>query len=252
MQLKLARANDGEPEIFHSIQGEGRNTGRSRTFVRLSGCNLHCVWCDTAYTWNWEGTPFPHRRDVGNRPYKFKPAHEMRRVGVEEACQLALRWPTEGFVITGGEPLMQAQAVTALVLALKREAPNSFVEIETNGTIVPGPNLASAVDLFTVSPKLAHSGNGDAAIRPDAIRAIAGLTSSIFKFVVSDRSDVEVVVQFADEFGLSPERVYIMPEGTESAQLIERGRAIIDDVLRSGFNYTDRLHIHFWGSKRGV
>ena len=77
--LKLARNDQGEPEIFRSIQGEGPAIGRPRTFVRLSSCNLHCVWCDTAYTWNWAGTPFAHQNNT-----KFELGAEMIKLSVAD------------------------------------------------------------------------------------------------------------------------------------------------------------------------
>jgi 7-carboxy-7-deazaguanine synthase len=253
MQLKLARNDAGEPEVFRSLQGEGRNSGRVRTFVRLSGCNLHCVWCDTAYTWNWNGSGFPHVRDQPGRPHKFDPAAEMIRLTVEQAHVLVQALPSEGIVITGGEPLMQTEAVAALIDAIKADAPGRLVEIETNGSIAPSAALAARVDLFMVSPKLAHSGNDPAvALNRVSLRAFAQLDSAVFKFVARDLGDIDAIVAVAAELGLAPVRVTVMPEGTDSRTLLERGRALADAVLARGFNYSDRLHIHLFGEKRGV
>ncbi|MGD2134432.1 MAG: 7-carboxy-7-deazaguanine synthase QueE, partial [Maricaulaceae bacterium] len=154
MNLKLARDETGAPEIFRSIQGEGRNAGRIRTFVRFAGCNLHCVWCDTAYTWNWLGTDFPHERDRPDAPYKFNIDEEIATLSVEEVCAVVRDLPAEGVVITGGEPLMQRRGLEALAQALKADDPARLIEIETNGSIAPSEALAAQVDLFMVSPKL--------------------------------------------------------------------------------------------------
>ena len=55
MALILATDDEGGPEIFASVQGEGPSMGMPVAFMRLSRCNLACVWCDTAYTWHFEG-----------------------------------------------------------------------------------------------------------------------------------------------------------------------------------------------------
>ncbi|MGE0740644.1 MAG: 7-carboxy-7-deazaguanine synthase QueE [Hyphomonadaceae bacterium] len=253
MQLKIARTEDGEPEIFRSIQGEGVAAGRARTFIRLSGCNLHCVWCDTAYTWNWRDTPFTHERDTRAAPHKFDPAREMIKLAPEEAAALILEAPNEGLVITGGEPLMQMQGVIALIDALKPSAPHMLFEIETNGTIAPKPALAERVDLFMVSPKLAHSGNAAGlALKADALQAFAALDTAAFKFVARSEADIDTIALLANDLELGNERVWVMPEGTESAPLNERGRRLVGAIAAHGFNYADRLHIHLFGQKRGV
>ena len=253
MMLRLALNDDGAPEVFRSLQGEGRNIGRVRTFVRLSGCNLHCVWCDTAYTWNWEGSSFPHERDRPGAPHKFDPAAEMAKAPVEDVCALIAALPAEGVVITGGEPLMQADAVLALIQRLKAHDPLLQAEIETNGTIAPGDALAAAADLFMVSPKLAHSGNEPAvALKPDVLRAFAALPHAYFKFVARDGEDVEEAATLARSLGVPPRRVYIMPEGTTADVLKARAPALGAATLVHGFNYTDRLHIHLFGQARGV
>lgn len=248
MELRLACTRQGEAEIFDSIQGEGRNIGRRRTFVRLSGCNLHCVWCDTAYTWNWRGSSFAHRDAV-----KFDPAAEMMKLDVADVAARVLASGTEGVVITGGEPLMQQSAVAELARAIKAQSPGRLIEIETNGSIAPSADLAGLVDLFMVSPKLAHSDNEAAlALKPAALRAFADLPTAAFKFVVRNADDVAEAVDIANEYGVAPARVYIMPEGVTAADLDAHSRAVIDAALAHGFTYSDRLHIRLWGQKRGI
>lgn len=246
--IKLARNDEGEPEIFRSIQGEGPTIGRPRTFVRLSGCNLHCVWCDTAYTWNWVGTPFAHQNNT-----KFNLSAEMITLGVADVAARIRALPSEGVVITGGEPLLQTRAVVELIDALRDDGNGAIVDIETNGSIVPSEELVDRIDYFVVSPKLAHSGNDEAiALKPEALRRFAGMLSASLKFVAKDASDVEAVAALAREYGFPPQRIYIMPEGTTSEALLARGPKLIEAVIAHGFNYSDRLHIHLFGQKRGV
>ncbi len=244
--LKLARDDSGEPEIFRSIQGEGRAIGRPRTFLRLSGCNLHCVWCDTAYTWNWEGTPFAHERAA-----KFHPAAEMIKLSVAEAADLIRALPSEGVVITGGEPLLQADALIEFIDALRQATP--LIEIETNGSIAPPDALTQRVDLFMVSPKLAHSANDAAvALNDHALSRFAQLDTAFFKFVAKCASDVGEASAIAARFGVPAERVYIMPEGTTSETIRARAAELTAAAESHGFHYSDRLHIHLFGQKRGI
>ncbi|MES1198540.1 MAG: 7-carboxy-7-deazaguanine synthase QueE [Pseudomonadota bacterium] len=247
MELKLARNSEGGPEIFRSLQGEGPKAGRVRTFVRLSGCNLHCVWCDTAYTWNWKGSAFAHERAE-----KFDPRREMVKLSAEEAAARIAELQSEALVITGGEPLLQEDALLALLDALEAKYVDMPVEFETNGTIAPSPALAERSSLFVVSPKLAHSGNAAGlALKDEALRAFVGLPA-VFKFVARDVSDVAQIAAIAELFDIAPERVYVMPEGTDSATLRERGRGLAAAILQHDFNFSDRLHIHLFGAARGV
>ena len=253
MQLHLARDDNGAPEIFRSVQGEGRNCGRLRTFIRLSGCNLHCVWCDTAYTWNWKGTGFAHERDTEKLLHKFELTTEVVRLSVDEICSLVRKAPSEGVVITGGEPLMQRVALVALIDALQRDSTPLQIEIETNGSIAPPDELAERVDLFMVSPKLGHSGNDPSvALKPEVLRRFAELESASFKFVARTRGDIETVAQLTNTFGIAAGRIYIMPEGTDAVALTTRSRDLVSTIIDHGFNYSPRLHIDLFGDTRGT
>ena len=255
--LRLANASPGAddpaPEIFRSLQGEGRSAGAVRTFIRLSGCNLHCVWCDTAYTWNWIGSPHAHVRDAPGRPHQFDPRREIAALPVSQVAAQALALQAPGYVITGGEPLVQERGVLALIERIKTAQPGAWVEIETNGALAPDPALLAAVNQFNVSPKLAHSGNATAtAINADALAAYAPHPGAFLKIVARtprDLDDADAVVAAA---GFSPERVDIMPEGTDSETLRRRARALAEPCLARGYGLSDRLHVHLFGARRGV
>lgn len=253
MHLNVARDDDGEPEIFRSIQGEGRSCGRLRTFIRLSGCNLHCVWCDTAYTWNWRGSAFRHERDAPGAPHKFDQSKETAQLTIADAAAAVSALPAEGVVITGGEPLMQRAALPAFIDAIRANAPETLIEIETNGTIAPPAALAERVDLFMVSPKLAHSGNDrEVALRAEALSAYAALASAQFKFVARTDADIAAVATLAERFGIAAARIFIMPEGVDAATLDARSQALIAPIIRAGFHYSPRLHVALFGQKRAT
>ena len=150
MPLVLATQAPGEPEIFASVQGEGPSAGMPCTFLRLSRCNLACVWCDTAYTWHFAGDERPHRDGV-----EFDRTANQLTLGEEEVAARITALGQKRLVITGGEPLLQAPALARLLGHL----PDVTVEIETNGTTRAPAALDIRIDQFNVSPKLAHSGN---------------------------------------------------------------------------------------------
>ncbi|MGQ0590443.1 MAG: 7-carboxy-7-deazaguanine synthase QueE [Sphingosinicella sp.] len=251
--LRLAVTEPGTPEIFRSIQGEGRSAGEVRTFVRLSGCNLHCTWCDTPYTWNWHGTKWPHEKDRPGAPHKFDPDAETIEMSVEEVAEAVEALPAPGVVLTGGEPLIQEAALAALIARLKRDNPALLIEVETNGTIAPSAALGEAVDLFMVSPKLAHAGDRPAlALRPAPLAAFAALDSTWFKFVVREPGDLDEIAALAERFGIPCERIMVMPEGTDGATLRTRESLLRGPAEAAGYAWSDRLHIHLYGDTRGT
>jgi 7-carboxy-7-deazaguanine synthase len=252
-KLAVACKSPGTAEIFLSVQGEGRNSGQLRTFLRLSGCNLQCIWCDTPYTWNWEGTKWPHIDDMEGNARKYSRAKEMVSLTVEQLAARMCQSPAQGIVITGGEPLVQMRSVTALARRIKRQRPALAIEIETNGTIAPSPDLIELVDLFMVSPKLEHAKNRrDSALRSSALMVFASLSNATFKIVAETDADVRRVADLARRFAIPHSRIYIMPLGTRSDEVIRTGAALIDSVISLGFNYSDRLHIHLFGDRRGT
>ena len=90
------------------------------------------------------------------------------------------------------------------------------------------------------------------AIRPDALQALVALDTAAFKFVARTPQDVREAAGFAERFGIAPSRVYIMPEGTDSATVTRVGATLVDAIIAVGFNYSDRLHIHLFGDKRAT
>ena len=244
MPLVLATQAPGEPEIFASVQGEGPSAGMPCTFLRLSRCNLACVWCDTAYTWHFAGDERPHRDGV-----EFDRKANQLTLDEEEVAARVAALGQKRLVITGGEPLLQAPALARLLELL----PDVTVEIETNGTTKASPALDIRIDQFNVSPKLAHSGNpADLALLPERLDAYATDPRAFFKFVIAEPSDVDEVLALHERYRFRPGHVFLMPEGTDSETLRTREKWLADLCLKHGFRMSDRLHIHLFGDTRGT
>ncbi|ANY19924.1 7-carboxy-7-deazaguanine synthase [Tsuneonella dongtanensis] len=244
MNLVLATDDTGGPEIFASLQGEGPSAGKPCSFIRLSRCNLACVWCDTAYTWRFAGDNRPHRDGVA---YDRK-ANQVS-LSPLEAARAIDRLAPRRLVITGGEPLLQAAALAEMALLL----PDHAIEVETNGTVEPSAKFDAFVEQYTVSPKLAHSGNpADLALPPERLAAWAADTRAWFKFVIAAPEDVAEVRALCDVHHIPAYRVFLMPEGTDSATLRAREQWLAPLCVEHGYRLSDRLHIHLYGDTRGT
>ena len=224
-------------EIFYSIQGEGRLLGVPSVFVRTSGCNLRCRWCDTPYT-SWQ--PDGHTLSV-------------KKILVEVA-----RYPTRHVVITGGEPLL-APDIDELTVQLKRRG--AHITVETAATIYK-PLVG---DLISMSPKLANStpwqrSKGEFAAMHEKRRLnyqvmqrfIDGYDYQL-KFVVDRKKDLAEVRSVVEQLrNVDAARVMLMAQGIKQSELDRKARWIVESCKMYGFSYTPRLHIQLFGNRRGT
>ena len=226
--------------MFDSVQGEGLLAGVPSVFVRTSGCNLRCRWCDTPYA-------------------SSEPEGEQQTV--EEIVARVREYPARHVVLTGGEPML-AKGIEDLAGRLKEAG--YHITIETAGTIEPD---GVACDLASLSPKLADStpdaeqfGEGwskrheESRIQQEVLNAWAVAYSCQFKFVVSDSGDLEEIEKILEGVAPRPEpgRVLLMPEGTNSATLQERSQIVAELCKETGYRFCPRLHIDLYGDTKGT
>lgn len=250
--MKLAKLDDG-PEIFHTLQGEGTSAGCPAVFIRASRCNLHCVWCDTDHTWNFEGTPWPHQKDALPAYRKHHKAGTTFELPPAEAARIICSFQCPRVVITGGEPLLQETGFLEMIHHIRKEMPGSFIEVETNGTRIPSPAFHDAVNQFNVSPKLSNSGVPEALrIVPDALKFFAASPKAWFKFVVASTADLTEIRTLLGTLPIVRDRILLMPEGRTAADLNRSAPAVAEICRTLGLRFADRLHIRLWGDKRGV
>ncbi len=250
--MKIAKLS-GNAEIFHTIQGEGKSSGLPCIFLRLSLCNLHCRWCDTDYTWNWEGTPFSHERDSEPGYQKYSKDEQILEAGPDFIIDEIRKFPCSNLVITGGEPLMQQKELAPVLELLRSETDIQHIEIETNGTIIPLKELDQFTDQYNVSPKLRNSGNPDKIrIRPEVIQWFAHSRKSNFKFVIANAADLEEVQSLAADMEIPAGKIILMPLGTSVKMLDEREAWLTEICKNEGYRFSDRMHIRLFGNKRGV
>ena len=225
-------------ELFHSIQGEGKLAGVSSVFVRASGCNLRCVWCDTPYaSWDPEG----------------------ENVAVDEIARRVEAFATKHVVITGGEPMIMPD-IAPLCEALK--SAGHHITIETAATVYKPVRL----DLASLSPKLSNStpwqrkggrfaeAHERQRINVPVIQQFIGASPDFqLKFVVAGETDlVEIDALLKQLGGWSPGEVLLMPEGIDAATLQSRAGWIAEVCKRTGFRYCPRLHVELYGNTRGT
>ncbi|MFZ9920751.1 MAG: 7-carboxy-7-deazaguanine synthase QueE [Terrimicrobiaceae bacterium] len=227
-------------EIFYSVQGEGELTGVPSVFIRTSGCNLRCRWCDTPYaSWNPEGT----------------------EMSVAQILAEVEKHPAAHVVLTGGEPMV-ARGIHELAAALR--ALGKHITIETAGTVTPG---GIACDLASISPKLADSTPAPGSIepawierheksrcRPEILREWLTAYPFQLKFVVSSEADLPEIHALLAATGhpVSPSKILLMPEGTDPATIDSRCDMLVGLCLRHGHRLCDRLHIRLFGNTRGT
>lgn len=235
--MLLSQLPGKTPEIFSTVQGEGPSIGEPAVFVRLSGCNLKCGFCDTPYTWDWT---------------RYEQKAESLELDVEEIATrvLAMRAGARTVVLTGGEPLLQQRELAELAARLRAEGLR--IEVETNGTIVPDQALAKSIEQWNVSPKLAASGNLPLVReKTDALAWFAAESKAFFKIVVATPADVEEAAALVGRHHVPAERVILMPEGTNAGTIVERSRWLAPEAVARGFRLGSRLHVLLWGDTRG-
>ncbi len=250
--MKLARLGDGA-EIFYTLQGEGVSMGAPAVFVRLSLCNLHCVWCDTDHTWNFEGTPWQHEKDTIPSYAKHRKEDVIIEMSPNEVAEKVKSYGCRRVVLTGGEPLLQEPQLVELMAALRGDGEEWFFEIETNGTILPGAELIEAIGQLNVSPKLANSGMGEKLrLKPTVLSGLADTDKAWFKFVVRDEPDISEILELLERVGIVGGRVLLMPEGRTVESLDKKAAWLAERCRDLGFRFSDRLHVRLWGDRRGV
>ena len=225
-------------EIFHSIQGEGLLAGVPSIFIRTSGCNLRCHWCDTPYaSWKPEGP----------------------EMSVEEVLKKLTAWNCDHVVLTGGEPMI-APDLHQLATVLKKR--HKHITIETAGTILPN---GIPCDLASISPKLSNSTpppERDSAwtkkheatrLQPEVISEWIRKYPFQLKFVVSSENDLAEIKDLLSSLPPVPlDQILLMPEGIDVKTLATRSPWLVDICKREGFRFCPRLHIELFGHTRGT
>jgi 7-carboxy-7-deazaguanine synthase len=224
-------------EIYRSIQGEGLLTGAPSVFVRASGCNLRCWFCDTPYT-SWQ----PEGRDMST----------------DEIVAQVEEWDSQHVVVTGGEPMLFAELIP---LCTRLRAIGRHITIESAGTLY----LPVACDLMSISPKFASSGPPPQAEsrwhrrhererhRPEVIRRLVAEYDYQMKFVVDTPADLNEVTRYLAEFPqISRDRVLLMPQGTDQEQLDARAEWLRPYCQKHGLVFCPRKQIEWFGLVRGT
>jgi 7-carboxy-7-deazaguanine synthase len=220
-----------------TLQGEGPAAGRLSTFVRFGGCNLSCSWCDSAYTWDAD---------------RFDLREEIHLTTPDDLLGMVPWAPT--YIITGGEPLLNQRNPGWPVFLQGLKDRGGKLHIETNGTIVPNEITLQFIDVFIVSPKLAHAGEHKRSQDPglhEGWQEIHATHEAHMKVVVETAGDVALTRELADAHGWPLGNVWVMPEGTTAEVLNARFPMVAEEATRHLINACHRLHVLAWTDVRG-
>jgi organic radical activating enzyme len=225
--------------FWDTIQGEGVNIGQPAAFLRLQGCTLNCVYCDTKKVWK-----------IGS-PYTFKELFELMDFSLGFITALKAG---QHLIISGGSPLLQQENLYYFICAfVERYNFHPFIEIENECIIMPTTYLIRHIDCWNNSPKLASSGMpANRFYKPEILSFLSELPNSWFKFVISKEWEWEEIDQFYLKPGLIlKNQIILMPEGATKKE-VERNRdEVIKLAVRQNVRYISREHIILWGNKVG-
>jgi 7-carboxy-7-deazaguanine synthase len=219
-------------ELFYSIQGEGSLVGVPSVFIRTSGCNLRCAWCDTPYaSWQPEGADLT----LGQIVDEVK------------------RHPARHVVVTGGEPMIAPEIIP---LTERLRGLGWHITIETAGTVFQPVEC----DLMSISPKLSNSTpdgpwapqHNRLRIQPEALLELMARYEYQLKFVIEKPDDMDEVRALIAALDADRSRVILMPEGMDRDRLRERAVWLAEISKQEGFRFSPRLHVDLWGNRRGV
>lgn len=229
-------------EIYPSRQGEGLLTGTPSVFVRASGCNLRCWFCDTPFaSWQPEGEDWSVEEVLS----------EVERLA---NC----RGGPRHVVITGGEPMLFSELIP---ICDGLHAAGLHITIETAGTLF----LPVKCDLMSISPKLAGSTPSvDLAGKwrerheltrhqPVVISRLIHDYSHQMKFVVDCPADlIEIEAWLADFPAIALDRILLMPQGTDHEGLARIAEWLEPYCREHGYVFCPRRHIEWYGATRGT
>lgn len=227
-------------EFFsETIQGEGINTGCPGTFLRLNGCTLNCIWCDSNEVWRY------------GQNYGISELLDM----MEEYGVVQNFKDGQHLILTGGSPLMQQKGLETLIESfITRFGFKPYIEIENECTLMPSDLMVGFVDCWNNSPKLANS---EMAVgrryKPEVLKKLAGCNNSWFKFVVSDTETwKEIQKSFIDTGLIRKDQIILMPEGINQEELKPKYEWVVDLCTKHSVKMSDRFHITIWNKKTGV
>jgi len=225
-------------EMFcDTLQGEGINTGIVSTFIRLQGCTLKCVWCDTLDVWPY-----------GNE-YSFDEIFE-----IFEKSGLVYRLKKgQHLILTGGSPLKQQDSLVNFINKfIEKYKFKPYIEIENESVLQPSEEIIKLIDCWNNSPKLSNSGMKKLArIKPVCLKQLNSFENSWFKFVISSKSDwEEIKIDYLPY--IDKNKIILMPEGDTQEKLNEKRIFVADLAIENGVRFSDRLHVTIWNKKTGV
>ncbi len=214
-------------EIFYSVQGEGALIGLPTIFLRTSGCNLRCTWCDTRYAYG-KGTEH----------------------SIDEVVDKLQGYPSRRLCITGGEPMLQDD----LIELIDRLMGRFDISVETNGSTDIQPLIGKDVTIC-MDYKTPSSGMSDRMLDSNLEKLREG---DQLKFVIDDEDDYEFAKKIIEQHSVQSEIILQPAAGTTKnggleSYRVEKLEKMVAWVMRDGIDVRvlPQLHKVIWGGERG-